>query len=202
MRLLWSACCGMLLLAGCATTRVSQAPLATAAQEQVLRGLAGFQLEGRASIKVGDDGFTPSLSWQQRADEARLRVHPPIGPGGLTLVYSPQLLQVTDSRANTYEGDDARNLLASQLGFVPPFDALRYWVLGLAAPGESPVASVLDGEGRAIEMTQQGWHIKYDRWTTEATRAGTLRLPKRLTASRADLRLVLFVDRWKLRVAD
>lgn len=202
MRLLWPACCGMLLLAGCATSRLLHEPLATPAQEQLLRGLSDFRIEGRAAVKAGADGFTASISWQQHADESRLRVRGLVGAGGLTLVYSPTQLRVTDSRGNTNEGDSARDILSAQLGFVPPFDALRYWVLGLVAPGEPPVSPGLDAEGRITEMWQQGWHIQFERWASQATRAGAVRLPQRLTATRADLRLRLFVDHWKLSAAD
>ena len=48
-------------------------------------------------------------------------------------------------------------------GFVPPFEALRYWVLGLAAPGEPPVDVQAGADGQVTQLTQQGWKIRYDR---------------------------------------
>ena len=202
LRRLLPACCGALLLAGCVTTRVSHELLAVPAQEALLRGLAGFRLNGRAAVRAGDEGFNATLSWQQRLARSEVRLSGPVGAGGVTLDYGPGSLSVTTSRGEQLKDDQAEQQVSGQLGFVPPFDALRYWVLGLTAPGEPAMEVVTGGTGRIAEMTQQGWHIRYDRWTEQATPAGAVRLPQRLTATRDDLRLRLVVDRWKLRVTD
>jgi outer membrane lipoprotein LolB len=195
-----SVACGCLLLASCATTRVSHVPLTAAAQETFLGNLSDFQLEGRAGVRAGGEGFNiPSVSWRQAAAESRLKLRGTLGVGSLTLVYGPQTLHVTTSRGEELEGDEAKQALSAQLGFVPPFEALRYWVLGVAAPGEPPTEQAADADGHIVDMTQLQWRIRYDRWADVPTRDGVARLPKRLVASRADLRLTLFIDRWKLQ---
>ena len=203
MRRVCVAAGAALLLAGCATARLSREPLAPAAQESVLRGLAGFRLDGRAAVRAGEEGSPPAtLSWVQQAAESRLKLSGPIGAGGLTLVFSPDSLQVISSKGETYRDAEAQQILAAELGFVPPFDALRYWVLGLAAPGEAPADQQTDAAGRIAGMTQQGWRIQYERWKPLVTRAGAVQLPHKLTAAHADLRLQLVVDRWKLQAVD
>ena len=57
VRRLACRCCGALLLAGCATTRLSHEPLAAAAQEALLQELPGFRLDGRAAVQAGEEGF-------------------------------------------------------------------------------------------------------------------------------------------------
>jgi len=106
---------------------------------------------------------------------------------------------MTSGRGEEYSGDDAAAILSDQLGFVPPFDALRYWVLGLVAPGEAPTDQQTNGAGRLAELTQWGWHISYERWTVLATSLGEVQVPQKLTATRSDVRLKLVVNRWKLR---
>lgn len=203
MRRFWPAACAVLLLAGCATTPLSREPLSASAQEALLRDLPGFRFEGRAGARVGEEGFNvPSLSWRQQAAETRLQLSGPLAVGGVTLQYSPGTLQVTNGRGEEFSGDEAAAILGAQLGFVPPFEALRYWVLGLAAPGESPTHQQTNAHGRNAEFTQRGWHIRYERWTAIATRAGEVQVPQRLTATRDDLRLRLVVDRWNLRASD
>lgn len=202
MRLVWPACCGALLLAGCATPRLSHVPLTALEQEALLRDLSGFRLQGRAGVQAGADGFNASLSWRQQASESQLQLGGPLGAGSLILVYSPEVLRVTTSHGEKLEGAEAEQVLSEQLGFVPPFAALRFWVLGLVAPGEAPVAQVTDDMGRIAEMTQQGWRIHYDRWIQMATRVGEVRLPQRLTATHADLKLRLVTDRWQLQSAN
>jgi len=187
---------GCLLLVGCATTRVSHVPLTAAAQETFLRSLSGFQLKGRAAVRAGEEGFNASVTWRQIAAESRFKLSGPVG-GSLTLVYGPQTLHVISSRGEELEGAEAEQALTAQLGFVPPFEALRYWVLGLAAPGEPLTEQATDRDGRLVDMTQQQWRIHYDRWSEFETSAGMVRLPRILVATHADLRLKLVVESWK-----
>ncbi len=193
-------CCGLLLLAACATTtRVSQAPLGVSEQEALLRDLPGFRLQGRTGITAGGERTQPGIDWRQKAAESQLKLGGLIGAGGVTLVYSPQRLLVTSSRGEELRDAEAQQALVEQLGFVPPFDALRYWLLGLAAPGEAPTEQLAGENGRVADMTQLQWRIQYDRWTDVATPSGVVQLPKKLTATRADLKLSVFVDRWTLQ---
>jgi outer membrane lipoprotein LolB len=189
--------CGLLWLAGCATTRVSREPLSIPAQETVLRGLAGFRLEGTASVQVGEDAVQPTVSWRQSGAESRFRFSGLLGLG-LSVEYGPQILRLTSSRGEDLTDAEAEQALSTQLGFVPPFEALRFWVLGLPAPGEPPTEQSTDDAGRVNAMTQRQWRIHYELWTDVATPAGVARLPKRLVVTRADLRLKLFVKRWVL----
>lgn len=193
------ALCGALLLAGCATTRLSHEPLSAAAQEALLLDLPGYRFDGRAAIRVGEDGSTPSISWRQQAAESLLRLTGPFGTGGLTLRFSPGGLHIADGHGEEYSGDEAAAVLFDQLGFVPPFEALRYWVLGLVAPGEPPTDQQANAAGRLAELTQLGWHIRFERWTSLATPTGKVQVPELLTATRADLRLRLIVNRWQLQ---
>jgi outer membrane lipoprotein LolB len=189
----------LLLLAGCATQKVSREPMAADAQLQFVSALPGFRLDGRTSVQAGEEGFQASVSWQQRSAETRVKLSGPLGTGGLTVTYAPGSLRVTNSRGQGLRDAEAESAVRAELGFVPPFDALRYWVLGMPAPGEAPEAQQLDEAGRVNEMTQQQWRIRYDRWMNVATPAGAARLPQRVTVTRADLRLRLFVDRWNLK---
>ena len=125
-----------------------------------------------------------------------------VGLGSLLLDYGPDALNLTTSRGEKLSGTQAEQALVAQLGFVPPFDALRFWVMGLPAPGETPVELSRDEAGRVIDMTQQQWRIRYERWTDVATRAGMANLPKRLVITRDDLRLTLFVQKWLLEAGN
>lgn len=187
---------GLLLLAGCATAP-PRAPLDPEAQEQALRGLPGFQLNGRTAVAAAGEGFNASVSWRQLGDQSTLKLSGPVG-GSLTLTWRPGYLRVVSSRGETLEGAEAEQAVAAQLGFVPPFEALRYWVLGLSAPGEPPSQQQADDNGRLALLVQQQWQIRYERWSGAALAGGQAQLPQRLTATRDDVRLRVFVDRWKL----
>lgn len=203
MRRLWPCACLALLLAACATFRPPPELITASAQEALLRSMSGFSLDGRAVARDGEKGSPAiSLSWIEHAGESRVRFSGPLGIGGLKLAFGPGLLEVTDSDGQSFRDQEAEQVLAAQLGFVPPFQALRYWVLGLPAPGEPPVDRHSDATGRVADMTQLGWHIKYESRRQLVTHAGAVQLPQRLVATMGNLRLLLVVDRWKLQGAD
>jgi outer membrane lipoprotein LolB len=186
-----------LLLAACATTPLPRAPLDLAAQGQALRALPGFQLNGRTAVAAAGDGFNATVSWRQAGEQSILKLSGPVG-GSLTVTWRPGYLRVVSSRGEVLQDAEAEQAVVAQLGFMPPFEALRYWVLGLAAPGEVPTEQQADEAGRPAHLAQQQWQIRYERWTGVALAGGLAQLPQRLTATRGDVRLRVFVDKWKL----
>lgn len=187
----------MLLLAGCATSPTPRVALDPMAQEQALRALPGFQLNGRTAVAAGGEGFNATVSWRQAGEESTLKLSGPVG-GSLTLTWRPGFLRVVSSRGETLQDAEAEQAVVAQLGFMPPFEALRYWVLGLPAPGDPPTEQQGDEAGRPARLAQQQWQIRYERWSEVRLGAGLAQLPQRLTATRGDVRLRVFVDRWKL----
>lgn len=188
----------MLALAGCATTRVPQTLLPVPMQESLLAALPAFSVQGRVGIRAGADGTSASLDWRQQDEETRVRLAGPFGAGALVVTWRPDLLRLAGGGDEVHENAAAEGLLRQELGFVPPFEAMRYWVLGLEAPGEPPQSRTPSDQGRVGELVQQGWRIRYDQWTKVAADGGGVQLPRRLTITRDDLRLIVFVQRWKL----
>jgi outer membrane lipoprotein LolB len=190
----------MLLLAACATTPPPATLLPAAEQETLLQTLPAFAMDGRAAVRAGKEGSPAfSVGWRQQGDETLLRLSGTFGAGGLTVTWRPGQLRLAGGRGEPSEDAEAEAVLMRELGFVPPFEALRYWMLGLAAPGEAPTGQTAPlGAGRLGALTQQGWHISYDRWMNVATSAGGVQLPQRLTATRDDLWLRVTVEEWKL----
>jgi outer membrane lipoprotein LolB len=190
-------CLAVLVLAGCASTRAPRTLLPPEAQEAALRELDGFAIRGSTSVKAGDEGFNASLEWKQDSDAALVKIYGPVG-GRLTISWQPGSLQLESSRGQKLEGAEAEQLLRDELGFVPPFASLRYWVLGLEAPGEPPSGRQIADSGRLEELTQQHWRIRYNKWMNVASQAGGVQVPRILTVTRDDLRLKVAVRRWKL----
>lgn len=193
-----------LVLAGCASLRGPGKPLPLEVQQQLLRESPAFSLRGSAGVNAPDPasgerkGFNASLSWEQQAGESSFRLSGPFGAGTLLVTWRPGYLRLAGGRDETYEGAAAEQVLLDQLGFVPPFESLRHWVLGIEAPGAAPTNTTLDDAGHFSELVQQQWHIRYTRWDNVRSRGGTVTLPKRLVVTRDDLRLTLVIHRWKL----
>jgi outer membrane lipoprotein LolB len=183
-----------LLLAACASLP-TRPPLLADQQRDFLQELAAFSFTGRA-VMEGHDA-NPYIEWQQRRGVAKVRLTGPARVGGIRVEYSAERLRIETGSA-VKRDDEAEHLLKTELGFVPPFESLRYWVLGLPAPG-SPSVPVLDAGGQLQQMEQLGWVITYRRHVDVETAAGSLRLPALLTASREGLGLRLVIDRWLIK---
>jgi outer membrane lipoprotein LolB len=199
---MWRRCCAGLValaLGACVATPLKPVSLLDApAQRQLLQALPGFAMDGRVAVAAGTEGFNATLDWNQQLDVSTVKLSGPLGAGSLQLQWRPTALRVT-SRGSVLENSDAIAAVERELGFVPPFAALRYWVLGVPAPGSPATDETLDADGLLQGLTQQQWQIKVDRRVAVRSASGTLQLPSRLTATREGLRLRLVVDRWRLQ---
>lgn len=196
-RLLLSALL-LTLLASCATTRAPRTLLPADAQEVLLRNLPHFDARGRVSVTAGEQRvIVPNLRWQQREAHSRIRMAGQLGVGAMTVDWSPESLRLTSGR-EVHEGTAAETLLVEQIGTTPPFEMMRYWMLGLEAPGEAPTQRQQAENGRLAELTQRGWNIRYDRWVAVSAGGGGVQLPGRIIIRRDDLTLGVIVERWKL----
>jgi outer membrane lipoprotein LolB len=168
------------------------------AQRSLLQAMPGFELDGRVAVATGTDGFNATVEWRQQQEVSTVKLAGPMGAGSLQLQWQPTGLRVT-SRGTVLEGADANAVLERELGFVPPFAALRYWLLGVPAPGGEAPTETRDADGLLHTLGQQAWQIKVERRVAVRSAGGTLQLPTRLTATREGLRLRLVVDGWRLR---
>jgi outer membrane lipoprotein LolB len=121
-----------------------------------------------------------------------------LGLSAMEIRQGQGALRITTSRGDKLEGEAARLVLAQQLGFAPPLDALRYWILGVPAPGDAATAEVRDAAGVLTAFSQQGWQLQFEEFRPQPTARGAVQVPARLLAQHAELRLRLVVDSWQL----
>ncbi|HKU14463.1 MAG TPA: lipoprotein insertase outer membrane protein LolB [Steroidobacteraceae bacterium] len=182
----------VMLASGCATT-----PRPTGAPPSIdLQRLDRWQASGRLGVSGPENGGSGSFDWQQRGDRTEVQIRGPVGIGSVHLQLrgdpaNPQL-QLETGNGRKLESDAAWNELEARLGAAVPAGNLRYWMLGLAAPGEhvwhEPAA---DG---VVTLEQGGWRIDYQRYSTEPG----ARVPVKLSASNGAARVRIVVDRWRL----
>ena len=157
--------------------------------------LTTWRAIGRIGVTGEGGGGSGSFDWQQRADEADVQIRGPVGIGSVTLQLrgdpeQPQLrLQTGDQ---VLEAEAALSELEARLGAVVPAGRLRYWMLGLAAPGEHQFSEP-DANGTVV-LQQEGWSIAYQRYSTDFGP----RLPMRIQASSGAARVRIVIDRWRL----
>lgn len=185
------------LFAGCRTAppRTVAGPGADAPwpqQRAALEKLDRYGLNGRVAVAANGQGFSASLRYQQLPQGSNLALDGPLGIGGLRVVLDGDDLEIATSRGEKLDGDAARDELERRLGFALPLSELRWWLLGIPAPGEASVNQD-EASGEIRDFTQGGWRVSIN------TRAAGLgfSLPQRLTAERDGARLKLMVERWQ-----
>lgn len=161
-----------------------------------LEHLDNWHARGRLGVSGPENGGSGSFDWEQRGDRTEVQIRGPVGVGSVRLQLrgdpsSPELkLETADGRK--LESAAAWDELEARLGAAVPAGNLRYWMLGLAAPGEhlwhEPAA---DG---VVTLEQGGWRIDYQRYSTEPG----ARVPVKMSASNGEARVRIVVDRWQL----
>lgn len=159
----------------------------------LLREVDHFSLRGRLGASNGQSSFSGALRWRQQGMNADLSLNGPLGLGSARVQISDGQLTISGSDGQKLAGAAAEHQLSALLGFEPPLRSLRYWVLGVNDPLQSAAPS-LDGRQRLMQLQQGGWRIDYDEYRPVAGQW----LPRRLTLSRANLRLKLVIDAWQL----
>jgi len=132
MRPLLAALACALLVTGCVTTPAGNPPASrTVDPAQLTQWLA----KGRIALAAQGEGGSGSFVWQQRSERTELTVRGPLGAGGLALVTDGATIELSDGAGKPLDGEAARAELERRLGVKLPLAELRYWMLGVPAPG-------------------------------------------------------------------
>ena len=87
--------------------------------------------------------------------------------------------------------------MTERFGWSLPVYSMRFWMLGVSDPGAG-ADEVVDDEGMLVELTQNGWQVRYDDYSNNG---GTL-LPRKIVMESGDVRIRVVADRWKIAVPD
>jgi outer membrane lipoprotein LolB len=181
------------VLGGCATLHRPAGPATGLASwdEHVaaLEQAPGWQLNGRAAVALGQQGWQASLDWQQSGNVSELHLAGPFGVGALAISMTPAGLSLNGSPPSP----EMTEKLEAKLGFNLPLDNLRFWLLGIPNP-DAPFDLTRNAQDRAQHLAQAGWSIDYDQYRPDK---GDV-LPARIVLSRADARIRIAVDRWQI----
>lgn len=181
-------------LVGCATTPPSITDL-----PEDLTKLEHWEARGRIGVSGSGQGGSGSFDWLQARNNADVHIRGPIGIGSIRLQMSgsaedPQL-RLETGNGQTFQADTAWAELEQRLGTRVPAEKLRYWMLGIPAPGEHqwPEARSLEGQSDRAVLEQDGWRIEY-RYADSLS----ARLPQRIHATSGDARVRIVIDSWSL----
>jgi len=188
------AALALAVIAGCRTVAPTLPSASWEQRRPQLQAREHFQLKGRVAVAAGDEGFDASLRWTQEGPRSQLTLEGPLGVGGARVTASGNDLTLVTSRGEVVDSAAAHAALTERLGFDPPLASLRYWVLGVPDPAQPATESLDRTQQRLTALTQDGWRIDYQSYTS----ANGQPLPARLTLKRDAVRVRLLVDDWQL----
>ncbi len=187
----------VLLLSGCAT----RPPVPDLEVEQYwqqhsekLAALTIWELMGRFSVQLENDGWNAGLQWQQDGDRFNLRIVAPFGRGSVEISGDEGSVFLRTADDQIYENDDVDLLVQQSLGRGLPVSSLLFWIRGLPEPGVETAGMKVDPSGRLSELRQSGWIIRYHRYT----RSQGYDVPQRMTLERDTLTVRLNIHKWQI----
>jgi outer membrane lipoprotein LolB len=191
MRRLLSFIICTVLLTACMSTRPALKPLPWEQRLLALQQAGAWQLDGRAAVAAGSQGWQASLNWHQLGMASEVHLAGPLGVGALVLKQTPEGLSLNGAPPS----DAVIGQLQERLGFALPLDHLRFWLLGVPDPDSDTAFDLRRNDrDRAQQLTQDGWSIDYDRYLP----VNGDWLPAHLVLSREGVRVRIAVDHWTL----
>lgn len=163
--------------------------LAWEARRELLSGIDHFSLQARVS-SGGMFGVKGNLSWRQQGERFDMRVAGPFGIGAASIRGEGKQIEIRTAK-RTITTEDPERDLHDRLGWTFPVMHLRYWVLGVPAPG-SKAEVEYDRDGRLESLAQDDWTLE----VSEYQKAGTLDLPRKFEVANAEVRIKVVVDTW------
>ena len=154
-----------------------------------------WQVSGRIAVQADGEGYHGRFDWSQDGEHMQLGVSGPFSQGSVRLRSDGEFFELRDGKGGSARAASADALLFKATGLQIPVGGLRYWMLGLTAPGviRQPV---YDPQGRLQSLRQNGWNIRYRAYMADDVDG--VSLPRKLFLDRDGLRVRLVVERWQL----
>lgn len=186
----------LLLLAGC--TSAPPRPLPTDSQlawqqrQQRMAEVDEWRLSGRLAIQAGHEGWHARINWRQQQQDYAIMLIAPLGQGSLRLDGNDSVVTLRTDEGQSVSAADPTALLEQQFGWRVPVAALRYWVLGIPAPGARE--EQVDEYGRLIHLEQGEWEIRFLDYETQQG----LEVPGRVFVNNHQAKVKLVISEWQL----
>jgi outer membrane lipoprotein LolB len=182
------------LLPGCALFRTETVrPPVLAEAKQSLYALKAWRMEGRIGVQTSEDAWQANLFWDHDAAQDRLRVSGPLSQGMVSIIVQKDLIYINEGNGVTELSRNPDAKLRERLGFAVPLSSLRYWMLGIPAPG-LPYDPIREGDDSPSGFRQSGWAIRVERFINVGSRT----LPQKMLVEGSGVRLKIVTDNWEI----
>lgn len=193
-----------LVLGGCSTVPPEPSPGSLAgpslqpaeafAQRQAQLGqLHNWQASGRLAISAVKKSLNANVRWSQSAEKYTIHLSGPLGFGGAKLTGVPGHVTL-EADGKEHVAQTPEELLAEVIGWQIPVAGLKYWLMGLVAPGAEIQELRFDDIGRTQYLEQSGWKIRFLRYKQTAS----LDMPDKVFMDSPGVKVRIVVNDWGL----
>lgn len=182
------------ILSGCTIIESNQ----SMSQPQSLDRLPeNWIINGRISVIKEQENWYAKFIWIQKKQDFQLNFTGPLGETELQISQIAQQVHLkTPSQEHT--GHDLEQLLLQATGWMLPITSLRSWIQGYPDPELSSTLKY-NKEQQISDIFQAGWHIQYPRRVLVEQMSGVkVALPKKIIATKQDIKIKLIITRWDL----
>jgi len=159
-----------------------------------------IDLNGRLSIRYENAGKEESLHgnfvWQQDMEKTHITLGSPFGQTVADIQIGPKGATLIQSNRPPANANDVDTLVGQTLGWPLPVSGLRNWLQGFGIDMNdekfiaTPQATNL--------ITNDGWHIKYDNWQSDAMQVHPKRIDlERYTPQAGSVAIRIVIDTWQ-----
>jgi outer membrane lipoprotein LolB len=187
------ALCLTLLLASCALQPQRPQREVTAARP-ARDAIQHYSLEGRVSVKRGNEARQASILWQHNSERDEIELSGPFGQKAARLVRDASGARLETAARETQTASDWSGLAEQVLGIVLPLDNMTNWVVANVAKGTDGATATRDALGRLQSAKADGWQIDYRTYESESPDA----LPALIEFRHDDINVRLKIDQWNL----
>jgi len=189
----------LLLLTACTTTGTIPSEHASSSiQQDALHSLPeNWTINGRISVINEQENWYAKFTWIQKKQDFQVSFTGPLGETELQVSQIAENIRLK-TPGKELTGHNLEQLLQQETGWEFPITSLRYWSQGYPNP---EIASQLkyNNDQQISDIFQAGWHIRYPkRMLVEHLSAVNLLLPKKIIATRQDVKIKLIITRWHL----
>lgn len=159
-----------------------------------LKKLNKWQVTGRIGIRLRNQGESANYTWKQNEKKYTLQLYGPFGIGEVLLKGKlNHYVTLKDADGHIHHSQTPEQLMQKLFNWYVPVSQLKYWGLGLPAPGAIDKLK-LNEKGLIKKLKQKGWQIHYKQYEM----VNGLPLPGKIEMKRANLHITALLKSWTI----
>ena len=184
------------VLCACAGQKLQQQDSWQQRQQQ-LENIVKWRLQGRISLRQGEQAVQANIDWQQDNEYLVIQVYGSFGLHNHELRYDQDGASLLDPKGNIYYASSIQELMLQELGWSTP-EMFSRWVRGLPGEEADPGEAIFDPQGRLSRLYQGQWDIEYLDYVV----SDGVSLPRRIRMRNGEnLTLLVAIHNWEYQGA-